>query len=115
MCFICSGVNAVSSSAKASCIYSGGADGMITKTRGTVLPPLLQLSGRLQLVTAQINKAAGNETQTRVHEQEIDNESEDEEEEDVEEHFYGENDNNNESDLSSDYGEDKDDTLMEEI
>ncbi|CAN6992351.1 unnamed protein product [Brassica oleracea var. botrytis] len=137
------GVNAVSSSAKASCIYSGGADGMvceidpnsgnlirkfkastkavsfficftrcvvlplITKTRGTVLPPLLQLSGRLQLVTAQINKAAGNETQTRVHEQEIDNESEDEEEEDVEEHFYGENDNNNESDLSSDYGEDK--------
>ncbi|RID73238.1 hypothetical protein BRARA_B00400 [Brassica rapa] len=87
----------------------------ITKTRGTVLPPLLQLSGRLQLVTAQINKAAGNETQTRVHEQEIDNESEDEEEEeDVEEHFYGENDDN-ESDLSSDDGEDKDDTLMEEI
>ena len=29
MCFICSGVNAVSSSAKASCIYSGGADGMV--------------------------------------------------------------------------------------
>ncbi|CAN6839014.1 unnamed protein product [Brassica oleracea] len=78
-----------------------------TKTRGTVLQQLLQLSGRLQLVTAQINKAAGNETQTRVHEQEIDNESEDEEEEeDVEEHFYGENDNN-ESDLSSDDGEDK--------
>jgi U3 small nucleolar RNA-associated protein 5 len=26
---LCSGVNAVSSSAKASCIYSGGADGMV--------------------------------------------------------------------------------------
>ena len=28
-CCLCSGVNAVSSSAKASCIYSGGADGMV--------------------------------------------------------------------------------------
>ncbi|CAH8322090.1 unnamed protein product [Eruca vesicaria subsp. sativa] len=76
----------------------------ITKSRTIALQQLLQLSGRLQLVTAQINKAVGNETQTRVHEQEIDDESEDEEE-DVEEHFYGENDN--ESELSSDEGEDK--------
>ncbi|KAF8084213.1 hypothetical protein N665_0729s0025 [Sinapis alba] len=83
----------------------------ITKSRGTALQQLLQLSGRLHLVTAQINKAAGYETQTTVHEQEID-ESEDEEE-DVEEHFYGENDN--ESDLSSDDGNDEDDTLMEEL
>lgn len=28
-CLLCSGVNAVSSSAKPSCIYSGGADGMV--------------------------------------------------------------------------------------
>ncbi|KAJ0230653.1 hypothetical protein HA466_0305260 [Hirschfeldia incana] len=83
----------------------------ITKSRGTALQQLLQLSGRLQLVTAQINKAAGKETQTRVHEQETD-ESEDEEEE-VEEHFYGEK--NNESELSSDDGNDEDDSLMEEI
>ncbi|CDY61661.1 BnaCnng38220D [Brassica napus] len=84
----------------------------ITKCRGTVLQPLLQLSGRLHLVTAQINKAAGNETQTTLHEQVID-ESEDEEEEDVEEHFYGEKDND--SELSSDDGKDEDNTLMEEI
>ncbi|XP_010491846.1 PREDICTED: WD repeat-containing protein 43 isoform X2 [Camelina sativa] len=81
----------------------------ITKSRGTALQQLLQISGRLQLVTAQINKAAGNQTQTTAHDHEID-ESEDEEE-DVEEHFYGENDN--ESDLSSDDGKDKDDSLME--
>ncbi|XP_056858817.1 uncharacterized protein LOC108822120 [Raphanus sativus] len=81
----------------------------ITKSRGTALQQLLQLSGRLQLVTAQINKAAGNESQTRVHEQESD---ESEDEEDVEEHIYGENDN--ESELSSDDGNDEDDTLMEE-
>ncbi|KAL0888137.1 hypothetical protein Bca101_012120 [Brassica carinata] len=84
----------------------------ITKSRGTALQQLLQLSGRLQLVTAQINKAAGNGTHTTVHEQEID-ESEDEEEDDVEEHFYNEKDND--SDLSSDDGKDEDDTLMEEI
>ncbi|KAG5409147.1 hypothetical protein IGI04_005466 [Brassica rapa subsp. trilocularis] len=66
-----------------------------------------------QLLTTlhKINKAAGNETQTRVHEQETD-ESEDEEE-DVEEHLYVEKDN--ESELSSDDGNDEDDTLMEEI
>jgi U3 small nucleolar RNA-associated protein 5 len=75
----------------------------ITKSRGTALQQLLQLSGRLQLVTAQINKAAGSQTQITAHDQEID-ESEDEEE-DVEDHFYGENDN--ESDLSSDDGKDK--------
>lgn len=50
----------------------------------------------------QINKAAGNQTQTTAHDQEID---ESEDEEDVEEHFYGENDN--ESDLSSDDGKNK--------
>ncbi|ESQ41077.1 hypothetical protein EUTSA_v10012983mg [Eutrema salsugineum] len=83
----------------------------ITKSRGTALQQLLQLSGRLQLVTAQINKAAGNQSQTTGHDQESD-ESEDEEE-DVEDHFYTENDN--ESELSSDDGKDKDDTLMEEI
>ncbi|CAE6095873.1 unnamed protein product [Arabidopsis arenosa] len=83
----------------------------ITKSRGTALQQLLQLSGRLQLVTTQINKAAGNQTQTTANDQEID-ESEDEEE-DVEEHFYGENDN--ESELSSDDGKNKEDgdTLME--
>nr|BAC43034.1 unknown protein [Arabidopsis thaliana] len=81
----------------------------ITKSRGTALQQLLQLSGRLQLVTAQINKAAGSQTQITAHDQEID-ESEDEEE-DVEDHFYGENDN--ESDLSSDDGKDKDDSLVE--
>ncbi|KAL0728294.1 hypothetical protein Bca4012_024387 [Brassica carinata] len=81
----------------------------ITKNRGTALQQLLPLSGRLQLVTAQINKAAGNETQSRVLEQEID-ESEDEEEEEVEEHFYGENDN--ESELSSDDGNDEDDEIQ---
>ncbi|XP_018446520.1 uncharacterized protein LOC108818137 [Raphanus sativus] len=79
----------------------------ITKSRGTALQQLLQLSGRLQLVTAQINKAAGKEIQTRVNEQEID---ESEDDDDVEEHFYGENDND--SEISSD---DEDDTLMEEI
>lgn len=50
----------------------------------------------------QINKAAGNQTQTTAHDQEID---ESEDEEDVEEHLYVENDN--ESELSSDDGKDK--------
>ncbi|RID69986.1 hypothetical protein BRARA_C02043 [Brassica rapa] len=40
--------------------------------RGMALEQLLQLSGCVQLVTTQINKAAGNETQATVHEQEID-------------------------------------------
>ncbi|KAL1202262.1 hypothetical protein V5N11_018213 [Cardamine amara subsp. amara] len=83
----------------------------ITKSRGTALKQLLQLSGRLQLVAAQINKAAGDQTQTRAHDQEID--ESDDEEEDVEEHYYTANDN--ESELSSDDEKDKedDDTLME--
>ncbi|CAN8299241.1 unnamed protein product [Cochlearia groenlandica] len=75
----------------------------ITKSRGTALQQLLQISGRLQLVTAQINKAAGNQTQTTVNDPEVD--ESDDEEDDVEEHFYGEKDN--ESDLSSDDKEDK--------
>ncbi|CAA7039732.1 unnamed protein product [Microthlaspi erraticum] len=83
----------------------------ITKSRGTALQQLLQLSGRLKLVTAQINKAAGIQTQTTDQDQESD-ESEDEEE-DVEDLLYVENDN--ESELSSDDGKEKDDTLMEEM
>ncbi|XP_010528816.1 PREDICTED: WD repeat-containing protein 43 isoform X2 [Tarenaya hassleriana] len=77
----------------------------ITKSRGMALQQLLQLSGRLQLVTAQIDKTA-NQTPSTAHEEQMDESDADE---DVEDHFYGEDDN--ESELSSD--DEKGDTRME--
>lgn len=98
----------------------------ITKPRGAAIQPLLQLSGRLQLVMAQvfnfasslmhyylmnllvfkftfilflqIDRASLNKTQISAHDSRI-NESEDEDEE-VDEILYGEEDD--ESELSSD-------------
>ncbi|KAG6731707.1 hypothetical protein I3842_01G142800 [Carya illinoinensis] len=70
----------------------------ITKPRGAAIQPLLQLSGRLQLVMAQIDRASLNKTQISAHDSQI-NESEDEDEE-VDEILYGEEDD--ESELSSD-------------
>ncbi|KAM3707811.1 hypothetical protein ACB098_02G053500 [Castanea mollissima] len=70
----------------------------ITKCRGAAIQSLLQLSGRLQLVMAQIDKASQNKIQILAHDNEID-ESEDEDE-DVDEILFGEEDD--ESELSSD-------------
>ncbi|XP_059439762.1 uncharacterized protein LOC132172303 [Corylus avellana] len=72
----------------------------ITKSRGGAIQPLLQLSGRLQLVMAQIDKASQNKSQILVHDnQTIESEDEDEDE-DVDEILYGDEDD--ESELSSD-------------
>ncbi|RVW99212.1 hypothetical protein CK203_018987 [Vitis vinifera] len=60
-----------------------------TKSRGTAVQSLLQLSGGLQLVMAQIDKASQNISQIQ-HGHQVD-ESEDEEEE-VEDVLYGEED-----------------------
>ncbi|CBI22945.3 hypothetical protein VitviT2T_006062 [Vitis vinifera] len=68
-----------------------------TKSRGTAVQSLLQLSGGLQLVMAQIDKASQNISQIQ-HGHQVD-ESEDEEEE-VEDVLYGEEDD--ESQISSD-------------
>ncbi|KAL5849376.1 hypothetical protein ACOSQ4_007389 [Xanthoceras sorbifolium] len=70
----------------------------ITKSREVAFQPLLQLSGRLQLIMAQIDKATQDKTQVSSYDHAMD-ESEDEDE-DVEEHLYGEVDD--ESQLSSD-------------
>ncbi|KAJ4844980.1 hypothetical protein Tsubulata_011714 [Turnera subulata] len=74
----------------------------ITKSRMVAVQPLLQLSGRLQLVTAQINRAATNKTHTALHNDEMnDNEEDDQEDDDdVEDQLYREEDD--ESQLSSD-------------
>lgn len=53
----------------------------ICNSRGTSIQSLLQLSGRLQLMTAQIDKAANNKAQTLVHDHNKMDESEDESEE----------------------------------
>ncbi|XP_038876234.1 WD repeat-containing protein 43 [Benincasa hispida] len=75
----------------------------ITKSKETAVQPLLQLSGRLQLVLAQIERASANKTdQTIQHSLEIDGSesSDDEDEDEVDDVFYGEEEN--ESELSSD-------------
>ncbi|XP_050216560.1 uncharacterized protein LOC126667597 [Mercurialis annua] len=71
----------------------------LTKSRGVAIQSLLQLSGRLQIVTAQIDKAALNKTHVLVHDHQMDD-SEDDDEDNVEEHLYREDDD--ESQLSSD-------------
>lgn len=65
----------------------------LTKSKGAAINSLLQLAGRLQLVTAQIDKAANNKSQSSqtLHQTE---ESEDEE---VEEYLYGEEDEESQS------------------
>ncbi|XP_044500852.1 WD repeat-containing protein 43 [Mangifera indica] len=72
----------------------------ITKSREASFQPLLQLSGRLQLIMAQIDKATGDKSQILAHDDRID-ESEDEDE-DVEELLYGELDNESQISRSSD-------------
>ncbi|WCJ23419.1 transducin family protein / WD-40 repeat family protein [Euphorbia peplus] len=69
----------------------------MAKSRTTALQPLLQLSGRLQLVTAQIDKASLNKTSVALENDQTDD---DEDDEDIDEHYYGEDDD--ESQLSSD-------------
>ncbi|CAK9328960.1 unnamed protein product [Citrullus colocynthis] len=78
----------------------------ITKSRGTAVQPLLQLSGRLQLVLAQIERASANKTDQTIRpglevdeSESSDNEDEDEDDE-VDDVLYGEEEN--ESELSSD-------------
>ncbi|GAV64178.1 WD40 domain-containing protein/Utp12 domain-containing protein [Cephalotus follicularis] len=70
----------------------------ISKSRGVAIQPLLQLAGRLQLITAQIDKAVQNTTQVSVYNYKMDD-SEDEDE-DVDDLHYVEEEG--ESELSSD-------------
>ncbi|XP_027331584.1 WD repeat-containing protein 43 [Abrus precatorius] len=65
----------------------------IAKSRGATLQPLLQLSGRLQLVTSQINKASQTESHS-MHELQV------EESEDEDEYYHEEEDDA--SEISSD-------------
>ncbi|GMJ08385.1 Nuclear Glucose-responsive WD40 protein1, GLUCOSE HYPERSENSITIVE 40 [Hibiscus trionum] len=71
-----------------------------TKSRGSALQSLLQLSGRLQLITTQIGKAAQSKSQHSMSDHSID-ESEDEvgDDDHVDDVLYGEED---ESQISSD-------------
>lgn len=69
----------------------------LTKSKGEVIQSLLQLSGRLQLFTAQINKAAD---KTQIMKQE--EESEEDEEEEEEELLYDEEDESSENDSDND-------------
>ncbi|XWS14136.1 hypothetical protein CRYUN_Cryun36dG0097500 [Craigia yunnanensis] len=68
------------------------------RSRGLTIQSLLQLSGRLQLVTAQIDKAAQNKSQLSASDHQMD-ESEDEDDDNVDDVLYGEED---ESQISSD-------------
>ncbi|KAL8105384.1 uncharacterized protein LOC141678805 [Apium graveolens] len=65
----------------------------LTRSKGEAINSLLQLAGRLQLVTAQIDKAANNKSQSFEPLHQTD-ESEDEE---VEEFLYGEEDEESQS------------------
>ncbi|KAI3690101.1 hypothetical protein L2E82_48076 [Cichorium intybus] len=67
----------------------------LTKSKGEVIQSLLQLSGRLQLFTAQINKAAD---KTQIMKQQ----EESEEDEDDEELLYDEEDESSENDSDND-------------
>lgn len=71
----------------------------VCKSRGAAIEPLLQLSGRLQLVTAQINKATHPETPLTREENQMDKSNHDSEEE-VDDVIYEEEDD--ESEISSD-------------
>ncbi|OAY27702.1 WD repeat-containing protein 43 isoform X2 [Manihot esculenta] len=71
----------------------------ITKSRGVAVQPLLRLSGCLQLVTAQIDKAAMNKAHVSMHNDQMDDDDDDNDE-DIGEQLYGEDDD--ESQLSSD-------------
>ncbi|KAK8490756.1 hypothetical protein V6N13_135944 [Hibiscus sabdariffa] len=71
-----------------------------TKSRGSGLQSLLQLSGRLQLVTTQIGKAAQSKSQHSMSDHPMDeSEDEDGDDDDVDDVLYGEED---ESQISSD-------------
>ncbi|KAE8734246.1 hypothetical protein F3Y22_tig00000778pilonHSYRG00404 [Hibiscus syriacus] len=70
-----------------------------TKSRGSALQPLLQLSGRLQLVTTQIDKAAQIKTRHFTSDHPMDESEDDEDDDDVDDVLYGEED---ESQISSD-------------
>ncbi|CAM8904620.1 unnamed protein product [Rhodiola kirilowii] len=67
----------------------------ISRSRGSMIESLLQLSGRLKLVTSQIDIAAHNKSQPIARDHEID---ENEDDEEVEETLFNEED---ESDISS--------------
>ncbi|KAJ6722146.1 hypothetical protein OIU85_025151 [Salix viminalis] len=71
----------------------------ITKSRAVAVQPLLQLAGRFQLVTAQIDKVALSKNPISLHNDQMD-EDEDDDDDDVDEHLYGEEDDG--SQLSSD-------------
>uniref|UniRef100_A0A7N0T717 Small-subunit processome Utp12 domain-containing protein n=1 Tax=Kalanchoe fedtschenkoi TaxID=63787 RepID=A0A7N0T717_KALFE len=71
----------------------------ISKSRGSVIELLLQLSGRLKLVTTQIDIAVNNKSQSMVGDHEMDkNEDDEEDADDVEETLF---DEEYESDISS--------------
>ncbi|KAE8731034.1 hypothetical protein F3Y22_tig00002841pilonHSYRG00210 [Hibiscus syriacus] len=71
-----------------------------TKSRGSTLQSLLQLSGRLQLVTTQIDKAAQIKIQQSTSDHPMDESEDDEDDDDdVDDILYGEED---ESQISSD-------------
>ncbi|XP_034684888.1 WD repeat-containing protein 43 isoform X2 [Vitis riparia] len=70
-----------------------------TKSRGTAVQSLLQLSGGLQLVMAQIDKASQNISQIQ-HGHQVDESEDEDEDEEVEDVLYGEEDD--ESQISSD-------------
>ncbi|XP_037491320.1 WD repeat-containing protein 43 isoform X2 [Jatropha curcas] len=72
----------------------------VTKSRGVAIQPLLQLSGRLQLVTAQINQAAANKTHLTLHNVQMNYDEDEDDDDDIDERLYGEDDD--ESQLSSD-------------
>ncbi|GLT99058.1 hypothetical protein SLE2022_165250 [Rubroshorea leprosula] len=71
----------------------------ITKSRRVAIQSLLQLSGRLQLATAQIDKATQNKNRPAEPHQ-MDESEEDNDDDSADEHLYGEEDD--ESQISSD-------------
>lgn len=69
----------------------------LTKSKGAPLQSMLQLSGRLQLVTAQIDKAVKNEVNNSLVHADIEDEEEGNDDSDVDDVLYGEEDDDSES------------------
>ncbi|XP_042518962.1 WD repeat-containing protein 43 [Macadamia integrifolia] len=65
--------------------------------RSVAVQPLLQLSGRLQLITAQIDKAVETRSRTVSNDQQLGENDDEDEDEDVDEFVYGEEDEESQS------------------
>ncbi|OVA12921.1 WD40 repeat [Macleaya cordata] len=74
----------------------------MTESKCLAVQPLLQLSGRMQLVMAQIDKAGQNKTQPSLNGNQFDQSEDEDEDEDIDELVYGEEEDESQSGSDND-------------